>query len=52
MGMLKLPTGPLGINVLYEGYQEPHLNEGLIFGGVFIEESNNGCVTFSPQGFQ
>lgn len=45
VGMLKLPTGPLGINVLDQGFQESHLNEGLIYGGVFIEDSANGCVT-------
>jgi hypothetical protein len=45
VGMLKLPTGPLGIDVLHEGFQESHLNEGLIYGGVFIEKSDDGCVT-------
>jgi len=45
VGMLKLPTGPLGIDVLHEGFQESNLNEGLIYGGVFIEQSSNGCIT-------
>ncbi|KAI0797405.1 hypothetical protein BC629DRAFT_1581687 [Irpex lacteus] len=45
VGMLKLPTGPLGIDVLHQGFQESHLNEGLIYGGVFIENSADGCVT-------
>lgn len=48
LGLLKLPTGPGGIDVLHEGYQQSHLNEGLIFGGVFIEQSSNGCVTLEP----
>jgi hypothetical protein len=43
--MLKLPTGPLGIDVLHEGHQESHLNEGIVYGGVFIEDSSDGCVT-------
>ncbi|EIN04659.1 hypothetical protein PUNSTDRAFT_128217 [Punctularia strigosozonata HHB-11173 SS5] len=47
VGVFKQPTGPLGINVLYEGYQESHINEGLIHGGVFIEDSSKGCVTTS-----
>jgi len=47
VGTFKEPTGPLGIDVLYDGYQEEHLNEGLIFGGVFIEDSSDGCVTTS-----
>ncbi|KZT64610.1 glycoside hydrolase family 131 protein [Daedalea quercina L-15889] len=47
VGILKEPTGPLGIDVLYQGYQESGINEGLIFGGVFIENSDDGCVTLS-----
>lgn len=45
VGMLKLPTGPLSIDVLHQGFQESHLNEGLIYGGVFIEDSADSCVT-------
>jgi len=48
VGLLKEPTGPLGIDVLTQGFQESPLNEGMIFGGVFIENSANGCVTLSP----
>ncbi len=48
VGLLKEPTGPLGIDVLTQGFQESHLNEGMIFGGVFIEDSADGCVTLSP----
>ncbi|KIJ54763.1 glycoside hydrolase family 131 protein [Sphaerobolus stellatus SS14] len=47
-GVFKLPTGPLGIDVLHEGFQEAPINEGLIFGGIFIEDSADGCVTLSP----
>lgn len=46
-GVFKLPTGPLGIDVLHQGFQESNLNEGLIFGGIFIEDSSDGCVTTS-----
>ncbi|KZV87211.1 hypothetical protein EXIGLDRAFT_652353 [Exidia glandulosa HHB12029] len=45
VGLLKLPTGPLGIDVLHEGFQASHIHEGLIYGGVFIEDSSSGCVT-------
>ncbi|KAI0089665.1 hypothetical protein BDY19DRAFT_985045 [Irpex rosettiformis] len=45
VGMLKLPTGPLGIDVLHQGFQEDRLNEGLVYGGVFIENSADGCIT-------
>lgn len=48
IGTFKLPTGPDGIDVVHEGYQAKHLNEGLIFGGIFIEQSSNGCVTLHP----
>ncbi|GJJ14876.1 hypothetical protein Clacol_009145 [Clathrus columnatus] len=44
-GVFKLPTGPLGIDVLHQGFQESPINEGLIFGSIFIEDSNSGCVT-------
>jgi len=47
-GVFKLPTGPKDIDVLHEGFQE-HINEyeGLFYGGVFIEDSSDGCVTLS-----
>jgi hypothetical protein len=45
VGMLKLPTGPSDIDTLHDGYQESGINEGLIFGGIFIEDSSGGCVT-------
>ncbi|KAH7103701.1 hypothetical protein BKA62DRAFT_755916 [Auriculariales sp. MPI-PUGE-AT-0066] len=48
LGVFKLPTGPLGIDVLHEGYQSLNLNEGLIYGGIFIEDSSEGCVTLKP----
>lgn len=47
VGVFKEPTGPLGIDVLHEGYQEAPFEEGLIFGGVFIEDSSHGCITTS-----
>jgi len=48
LGVFKLPTGPQGIDVAHEGYQSPNLNEGLIYGGIFIEDSKDGCVTLKP----
>ncbi|KAF8494539.1 hypothetical protein JB92DRAFT_2995756 [Gautieria morchelliformis] len=47
VGILKLPTGPEGIDVVHQGFQESNLNEGLVYGGVFIEDSSNGCITIS-----
>lgn len=47
-GVFKLPTGPPGIDVHFQGYQE-HIRgfEGLFYGGIFIEDSSDGCVTLS-----
>jgi hypothetical protein len=49
VGILKLPTGPLGIDVVHTGFQESGIHEGLLYGGVFIEQSTNGCVTLAPR---
>lgn len=43
LGILKKPTGTS--DVVNSGYQEPNLNEGQIYGGLFIEDSANGCVS-------
>jgi len=42
-GMLKKPTGTS--DVVNSGYQEKNLDEGLIYGGIFIEDSANSCVS-------
>jgi hypothetical protein len=44
--MLKKPTGT--DDVVNSGYQSSNLNEGLIYGGVFLENSTGGCI--STQG--
>jgi hypothetical protein len=43
LGVLKKPTGTA--DVVNAGYQEPNLNEGQIYGGLFLEDSANGCVS-------
>ncbi|KAK3310713.1 uncharacterized protein B0T15DRAFT_46766 [Chaetomium strumarium] len=43
IGILKKPTGTS--DVVNSGYQESNLNEGLIYGSLFIEDSANGCVS-------
>ncbi|KAM5367629.1 hypothetical protein ACJZ2D_009910 [Fusarium nematophilum] len=43
MGILKKPTGT--DDVVNSGFQESGLNEGLIYGGLFIEDSKDGCVS-------
>ena len=44
LGMAKKPTETE--TVVWDGYQESMPNgEGQIYGGVFVEDSSNGCVT-------
>ncbi|KAF9692773.1 hypothetical protein EKO04_009054 [Ascochyta lentis] len=43
LGILKKPTGTS--DVANAGYQSPNLNEGQIYGGVFLEDSADGCVS-------
>ncbi|KAJ4351418.1 uncharacterized protein N0V89_006760 [Didymosphaeria variabile] len=43
IGILKKPTGTS--DVVNGGYQESNLNEGQIYGGIFLEDSANDCVS-------
>ncbi|KAF4980930.1 hypothetical protein FDECE_17781 [Fusarium decemcellulare] len=43
IGILKKPTGT--DDVVNSGFQESNLDEGLIYGGIFIEDSKDSCVT-------
>lgn len=43
LGILKKPTGTADVST--SGYQESQLNEGLIYGGLFVEDSTGGCVS-------
>jgi hypothetical protein len=43
MGILKKPTGTS--DVVNSGYQSKNLNEGLIYGGLFLEDSASNCVS-------
>lgn len=43
IGVLKKPTGTS--DVVNAGYQESGLNEGLIYGSLFVEDSDNACVS-------
>lgn len=46
-GVLKKPVNP-GADIVHSGTQEPGINEGIIFGGIFEEDSSTGCVSLSP----
>ncbi|EAQ92877.1 hypothetical protein CHGG_01112 [Chaetomium globosum CBS 148.51] len=43
IGMLKKPTGT--DDVVNSGYQESGIDEGLIYGSLFVEDSAGGCVS-------
>jgi len=43
IGILKKPTGTS--DVVNGGYQESKLNEGQIYGGIFLEDSANNCIS-------
>ncbi|KAI1409033.1 hypothetical protein F5Y13DRAFT_193704 [Hypoxylon sp. FL1857] len=43
IGILKKPTGTS--DVVNSGYQEKGISEGQIYGGIFLEDSANGCVS-------
>ena len=45
IGIAKKPTETE--TVVYDGYQEhiPLRGEGQIYGGIFVENSSNGCVS-------
>ncbi|KIH92659.1 hypothetical protein SPBR_02939 [Sporothrix brasiliensis 5110] len=46
-GVLKKPVNP-GADIVHSGTQEPGINEGVIFGGIFEEDSSTGCISLSP----
>lgn len=46
VGILKLPTG--GSDPANKGYQQSKLNEGIIYGGVFVEDSSKGKISYFP----
>lgn len=43
LGILKKPTGT--DDVVNSGYQETGIDEGQIYGGYFLEDSSDGCVS-------
>ncbi|KFY74792.1 hypothetical protein V499_05207 [Pseudogymnoascus sp. VKM F-103] len=42
-GLLKKPIGKNFTDMPHQGYQEPGIHEGAIFGGIFEEDSTHGC---------
>lgn len=46
-GILKKPIGG-GSDIPHNGFQPKNINEGVIFGGIFMEDSSKGCVSPKP----
>ncbi|KAL2070165.1 hypothetical protein VTL71DRAFT_13191 [Oculimacula yallundae] len=47
-GALKKPSGEGIKDPAKEGFQPSGINEGVIYGGLFMEDSTGGCVSLSP----
>jgi hypothetical protein len=47
-GLLKKPTGQNLTDITKQGFQETGINEGIVFGGLFEEDSTGGCVSLIP----
>jgi len=47
-GALKKPTGNNITDITKDGFQESGINEGVIYGGIFEEDSDAGCISLSP----
>ena len=47
-GLLKKPTDtPEGGDITKEGFQEAGIDEGIIYGGIFQEDSEGDCISLS-----
>lgn len=47
-GVLKKPTDSGGGDITKVGFQEAGIDEGIIFGGIFMEDSADGCISLEP----
>lgn len=47
-GALKKPTGVGLTDITKQGFQESGIDEGVIYGGIFEEDSTGGCVSLNP----
>lgn len=46
-GILKKPIGG-GSDIPHNGFQPKGINEGVVFGGIFEEDSTGSCVSLKP----
>lgn len=47
-GLLKKPIGEDFTDMPHQGYQEPGIEEGVVYGGIFEEDSAAGCISLFP----
>lgn len=47
-GALKKPVNGQG-DITKNGFQEAGIDEGIILGGIFEEDSANGCITLAAK---
>ena len=43
IGVMKKPTETK--TVVFDGYQESGIHEGQIYGGIFVEDGRDGCLS-------
>jgi hypothetical protein len=46
-GILKKPTGTFD-DITKDGYQPSGIDEGILYGGIFQEDSSDGCISLEP----
>ncbi|KAI6708784.1 hypothetical protein JHW43_008683 [Diplocarpon mali] len=49
-GVLKKPTGSNLTDVTKQGFQPTGIDEGVVYGAIFMEDSTGGCVSLGPDG--
>jgi len=47
-GLLMKPTGDNLTDITKQGFQPAGINEGVVYGGIFEEDSLGGCVSLRP----
>jgi len=50
VGILKLPVGAAQ-SVVFHGFQDAGIQESIIYGGIFVEDSTDGTVTTEPMSY-
>ena len=46
-GILKKPTGEGLTDITKSGFQPAGIDEGVVYGGIFMEDSSAGCISLA-----